>query len=66
MERRVGRMRQRQTTWVPENMAHIGTILRLRIAEGRWDPEWVVQDVAMDPPEVFKVPPHREWELVKF
>ena len=66
MERRVGRLSQRQTTWVPENLAHIGTVLKLRIAEGAWDNQWTVLDVALDPPEVFRVPPKRDWELVKF
>lgn len=66
MERLIGRMQQRQTTWIPENMAHVGSILRMRQANGLWDNAWEVKDIAMDPPETFQMAMQREWELVKF
>jgi hypothetical protein len=65
LERPIGQFRQRQTTWVAESLAHVGSVLQVRF-NGTWDKGWEVMQFTDEPTEVFDAACRLEWALVTF
>jgi len=65
LERPVGQFRQRQTTWITESLAHVGSVLRARFNNG-WDSGWEIMELTDDLPETFDETCQQEWALVVF
>lgn len=64
LEKPVGKFRQRQTAWIPEHLAHVGKLLKVRIQQDVWDNGWLVQEVGTRMPEKYVLEHERDWRLM--
>jgi hypothetical protein len=61
LEKFLGHWKQRQTAWIPEHLAKVGKVLRVRIQEDLWDNGWLVMEVGTRMPEDYVFEHERDW-----
>ena len=63
LEKPIGKFRQRQTCWLPEDLARIGFVLCSHIQQDFWDDNWLVTEVLEVAPEGFIPDSVKVWEM---
>lgn len=55
-------MTVKQTSWIPEQFAHVGNYVQLKNADGVWDNGWQIDEVGARAPENQVLENSRDWK----